>query len=160
MARPGQPGWAGGAGEGDSLEGSPRYRCEGQLLAVSGEALIGFAAVNLFPENQDACNATTGVIREYRGRKIALALKVLAARYARQHGARTVRTDNDSRNAPILAINRRMGYQPQPGTYQLVCWLEGTEQKYPPFSFLRERGAGALITFLCIRREKKLTDPR
>jgi GNAT superfamily N-acetyltransferase len=109
--------------------GSPRFRREDQLLAVSGEELIGFTAVSLFPENQNAWNATTGVIRSYRGRKIALALKVLAARYARLHGARTVQTDNDSLNAPILTINRRMGYRPQPGTYQLVCWLRGTEQE-------------------------------
>jgi len=109
--------------------GSPRFRREGQLLAVDGDTLTGFAAVSLEPENQKACNATTGVIRDYRGRKIALALKVLAARYARLHGARTVQTDNDSLNTPILAINRRMGYQPQPGTYQLTRWLGGTEQK-------------------------------
>ena len=96
---------------------------------MSGEELIGFAAVSLFPENQNAGNMTTGVVRQYRGRKIALALKVLAARYARVHGARTVQTENDSRNAPVLAINRRMGYRPRPGTYQLVCWLGGTQQE-------------------------------
>lgn len=77
----------------------------------------------------NACNAMAGMIRDYRGRKIALALKVLAARYARLHEARTLETDNDPLNAPILVINRRMGYQPQPGTYQLVRWLEETEQK-------------------------------
>jgi ribosomal protein S18 acetylase RimI-like enzyme len=109
--------------------GSPRFKREGQLLAVDGDALVGFAAVSLFSESQSAYNATTGVIRAYRGRGIALALKVLSARYARQHGEQTLRTDNDSLNAPILAINRRMGYQPQPGTYQLVRWLGGIEQQ-------------------------------
>jgi hypothetical protein len=44
---------------------------------------------------------------------------VLAARYARLHGALRLETDNNSINAPILAINRRMGYQPQPGKYWL-----------------------------------------
>jgi len=109
--------------------GSPRFRREGQLLAVSGEEFVGFSAVSLFPDQRNAWNATTGVIRSYRGRKIALALKVLAARYARLHGARTVQTDNDSLNAPILAINRRMGYRPRPGIYQLVCWLGGIQQE-------------------------------
>jgi GNAT superfamily N-acetyltransferase len=103
--------------------GSPRFRREGQLLAVEGDTFAGFAAVNLFPESQSAYNATTGVIRAWRGRRIALALKILSARYARQNSARTLRTDNDSLNAPILAINRKMGYQPQPGTYQLVRGL-------------------------------------
>lgn len=100
--------------------GSPRFRREGQLLAVDGDTFVGFAAVSLFPESRSAYNATTGVIRSYRGRRIALALKVLSARYARGHGASTLRTDNDSLNAPILAINRKMGYQRQPGIYQLV----------------------------------------
>lgn len=53
---------------------------------------------------------------------ICLALKIMAVRFARQHGARQVRTDNDSLNAPILAINLKMGYQPQPGNYFLVRW--------------------------------------
>lgn len=100
--------------------GASWFRREGQLLAVDGDTWVGFASVSLLPESQSAYNATTGVIRAYRGRKIGLALKILAARYARQHGAQTVRTDNDSLNAPILAINRKMGYQPQPGTYWLV----------------------------------------
>jgi GNAT superfamily N-acetyltransferase len=62
----------------------------------------------------------TGVLSAYRGRKIALALKVLAARYARQHGAREIGTDNDSLNPPILAINQKMGYQPHSGRYMVV----------------------------------------
>jgi hypothetical protein len=48
---------------------------------------------------------------------------VLAARYARQNGADRIITDSNLRNAPILAINRKMGYKPQPGKYTLVCEL-------------------------------------
>jgi GNAT superfamily N-acetyltransferase len=79
--------------------------------------------ISLTPETQRAYNATTGVIRAYRGRKIAQALKALAACYARQHGAREIGTDNDSLNAPMLAVNRKLGYQPQSGKYLLVSWL-------------------------------------
>lgn len=61
----------------------------------------------------------TGVARPYRGRKIGVALKVLAARYARDHGALCLRTTADSDNAAMLAINGRLGYQPQPGKYGL-----------------------------------------
>ena len=103
--------------------GAPWFRPENQLLAVDGDTWVGLAAVMLTPETHSAYNATTGVIRAYRRRKIAQALKVMAARYARQHGAIQIRTDNDSRNAPILAINGKMGYQPQPGKYGLVRWL-------------------------------------
>ena len=62
----------------------------------------------------------TGVFKEYRGRKIALALKLLATRYARLLGATFIRTNNDSQNAPILAINKKMGYTPEPGWFKWV----------------------------------------
>jgi GNAT superfamily N-acetyltransferase len=113
----------------ERILGAAWFRRAGQLLAVDGDTWVGFASVSLSPETQSAYNATTGVIRAYRGRKIAQALKIMAARYAHQHGAQMIRTDNDSLNAPILAINRKMGYQPQPGTYLLVRWLGEKEQQ-------------------------------
>ncbi len=100
------------------------FRREGQLLAIEGDAWVGFAAVQLNPENQGAYNAMTGVLPAYRGRKIAQALKILAVRYAREHGACRVRTHNDSHNAPILAVNRKMGYRPSPGKYFLLRELQ------------------------------------
>lgn len=96
------------------------YRPDGQLIAVDGEAWVGLAAVRLVPENQEAYNLMTGVLQPYRGRKIAQALKLCAIRYARQHGCRSIRTNNDSQNAPMLAINQKLGYQPRPGKY-ILC---------------------------------------
>jgi GNAT superfamily N-acetyltransferase len=91
------------------------FRPEGQLLAADGDDYIGLSAVQLIPEKQGAYNLMTGVMPAYRGRKIALALKLLAIRYAKAHGAIYLRTHNDSMNAPMLAINRKLGYQPLPG---------------------------------------------
>lgn len=99
------------------------FRREGQLLAVDGNTWVGLAAVSLKPETQSAYNEHTGVLRAYRGRKIAQSLKVLAARYASQHGAIQIGTDVDTHNPPMLAINRKLGYQPQAGTYLLVRLL-------------------------------------
>jgi len=62
----------------------------------------------------------TGVLKEYRGRKIALALKLLAIRFARACGATYIRTNNDSQNAPILAINEKLGYKPQQGLFRCL----------------------------------------
>jgi GNAT superfamily N-acetyltransferase len=90
---------------------------------LDGDRWIGMAPVSLFPDLHCAYNLHTGVLPAYRGRKIATSLKVLAARYARQHGADSLLTDSNLRNAPILAINRKMGYKPQPGKYTLVCEL-------------------------------------
>lgn len=99
---------------------APWFRPEGQLLAVDGDQWIGMAAVGLDPETRTAYNEYTGVLRPYRNRHIATSLKVLAARFARQHGAQTLITDSNLRNAPILAINRKMGYKARPGKYTLV----------------------------------------
>jgi GNAT superfamily N-acetyltransferase len=105
------------------LYGAPWFRREGQLLAIDGELWVGMAAVSLDPQARSAYNLVTGVLPPYRGRKIAQVLKIMATRYARQHGTLKIGTDNDSTNAPMLAINRKMGYQPQPGKYGLVCQL-------------------------------------
>lgn len=62
----------------------------------------------------------TGVVREWRGRGLALALKLRAVETARRHGAPYMRTDNDSKNGPMLAVNRKMGYGPLPGDYVVI----------------------------------------
>lgn len=98
--------------------GASWFRADGQILAADGERWVGLAAVAQFSD-QLAYNAFTGVAREYRRQGLALALKLLAIRYARRYGATTIATDNDSQNAPMLAINRKLGYQPQPGRYLL-----------------------------------------
>ncbi len=100
---------------------APWFRRAGQLLAVDGDQWVGMAAVGLHPETHSAYNEYTGVLRPYRRRKIATSLKVLAALYARKNGAQKLLTDSNLRNAPILAINRKLGYKPQPGKYMLVC---------------------------------------
>jgi DNA-binding transcriptional MerR regulator len=100
---------------------APWFRREGQLLAVDGDQWIGMAAVGLYPETHSAYNEHTGVLRPYRRRKIATSLKVLAVLYARREGAKKLLTDSNLRNAPILAINRKLGYKPQPGKYTLIC---------------------------------------
>ena len=100
--------------------GSPWYRREGQLLAIDGDTWVGYASVYFDPASGRARNATTGVIRSYRGRKIAQALKVQAVRYARRLRARQMDTLNDSLNVHILAINQKMGYQSEPGKYKLI----------------------------------------
>jgi GNAT superfamily N-acetyltransferase len=104
--------------------GSEWFNPEGQILALDGEAFIGLSAVRLYPESRSSYNLMTGVLEAYRGRKIALALKLLAIRYAREHGAKTMRTHNDSLNEPMLAINRKLGYQPRMGKYSLKRVIE------------------------------------
>ena len=62
-----------------------------------------------------AYNQTTGVLPAYRGRGIASALKAHSIRWAQDIGAETIRTYNHSANVAMLAINRKLGYMPEPG---------------------------------------------
>ena len=68
-------------------------------------------------------NAFTGVIPEYRGRGIATALKVKTILHAREVGVSEILTQNDSENEPMLAINRKLGYQNWPGAYVLKATI-------------------------------------
>jgi GNAT superfamily N-acetyltransferase len=102
------------------LEGS-WYRPESQFIAADGERYIGLAGVYDEPDMPITMfNGLTGVERDYRGRGIAMALKLLTIRYACEHGAQKITTSNDARNAPMLAINRKLGYQPLVGHYGML----------------------------------------
>lgn len=57
--------------------------------------------------------AFTGSRREVRGYGLATELKRRTVEYARIHGFQRIRTGNDSRNLPMLAINRKLGFQPE-----------------------------------------------
>jgi GNAT superfamily N-acetyltransferase len=96
------------------------FRADGQLLAVDGDRYVGLAAMGFEPDGVTAVNAFTGVDREYRGRKLAQALKAVAAQYAKSKGVQRILTYNDSRNVGMLAINQKMGYVRQSGFYQLL----------------------------------------
>jgi len=94
------------------------FRPDGQISAAEGETWIGMAAVGEVSPGR-MHNMMTGVRREYRGRHIALALKLLAIEFCRRHNALSIDTGNDSTNAAMLTINRKLGYQPDIGKFRL-----------------------------------------
>ncbi len=53
----------------------------------------------------------TGVRRSHRGRGLATALKVRMLRSAKEQGIATLITETHFDNAPMLAINRKLGYR-------------------------------------------------
>jgi GNAT superfamily N-acetyltransferase len=63
-------------------------------------------------ETGRAHNMFTGTLRAYRGRGLGLAVKLASIHWAAAHGATMMATHNDETNAPMLAINRRLGYAP------------------------------------------------
>lgn len=60
----------------------------------------------------------------FRGRHLALALKLLSIAVAQRYHVDYLYTNNDSTNAPMLAINRRLGYHESPGIHMLIRPLE------------------------------------
>jgi GNAT superfamily N-acetyltransferase len=95
------------------------FRPDGQLIAADGDRWIGMSAIGETAPGA-MYNQITGVLKEYRGRNIALALKLLGMEFCRRHGAKTVRTHNASTNQPMLAINRKLGYRPEVGLLKLL----------------------------------------
>jgi hypothetical protein len=49
---------------------------------------------------------------------------------AKKEGMSTIRTNNDSENAPMLAVNGKLGYIPEPGFYTLRCVLDLKEKHH------------------------------
>lgn len=116
----GSPSWASFEDFQQSVCRSDWYRPAGQMVVID-TATGEWAAMSAISRFDDyAYNLHTGVDRRYRGRKLAQAVKVLALRYARDelHVA-TVRTHHNSRNLPMIAIDRKLGYVQTPGSWLL-----------------------------------------
>jgi len=102
-------------------EASSWFRPEGQIMAVlADDTVVGITAVGINAEAGTAQQLITAVDAPYRGRRIAQALKVVAARWAQAYGVRTLSTRNDSTNGPMLAINRKLGFVPGPGIWRMA----------------------------------------
>ena len=56
----------------------------------------------------------TAVLRAYRGRGIARELKHATIAWAIENGLTALETGNDEANAPMRAVNARLGYEPMP----------------------------------------------
>lgn len=82
------------------------------LATATGDA-IGYASLSFVPGSSTvAWHDMTAVRPEWRGRGLARALKLTTIRWAIDHGLTTLISGNDEGNAPMRAINARLGYQP------------------------------------------------
>ena len=91
-----------------------RYFDEGMHIALDGDRVVGISMLFRATEPHMLNTGMTGVLRAYRRRGIALALKLRAAACAIRLGATMVRTHNDAPNRPMLSINEAMGYEKEP----------------------------------------------
>jgi GNAT superfamily N-acetyltransferase len=85
------------------------------LVALLGDDVVGWAGLAVHSgEPGVAENLLTGVLREARGGGIATALKREQAWRAKRAGLRRIETVNDEANAPMRAVNARLGFEAEP----------------------------------------------
>jgi GNAT superfamily N-acetyltransferase len=118
------PGWAYGFPSFEEytkqVVNGPWLLAEGTYVARFYDDWVGLTMMQASPQPHQLSTLMTGVKRDFRGRDIALALKLLSVRYARAHNITTLSESNDSLNAPMVAINQKLGYSPRSGTFH-VC---------------------------------------
>jgi len=104
------------------------YKPGGQMVVIDRAtgAWAAMSAITRLEGNEYAYNLFTGVDERYRGRKLGQAVKVTALRYAREVlEAKQVRTHHNTKNLPMIAIDRKLGYVQMPGTYLMEKNLTG-----------------------------------
>ncbi len=108
------------------VDTDPNWKPELVLLAARGEQWA--ALCHLFPQlNGSLYNSFTAVHPDFRGHGLALALKVKGLEVGKSLGAPYIRTNNHSVNQPMLAVNRKLGYKPEPGLYLIAAKLTPSE---------------------------------
>lgn len=112
-----EPGGAGGAAGEMPFErwleedmGVPDISREGSVVAEVNGELVAYAIL-LTDGATRGENDFTGTRRDYRNRGLARLVKLASLHWAREHGLHEVWTGNDEENAPMLAVNRNLGYR-------------------------------------------------
>ena len=90
----------------------PLFTPEGSFVAMADGAAVAVSLLLVDPDSGRGVSMFTGTLREHRGRGLGLAVKLGSIHWAAEHGVTSLTTTNDERNAPMLAINRRLGYVP------------------------------------------------
>ena len=90
----------------------PDLSHDGSFAVVHEERPVAIAELLVDIAGARAANGFTATLRAYRGRGLARLAKLASIAWLRDHGVTRVVTQNDETNAPMLAVNRRLGYTP------------------------------------------------
>ena len=99
---------------------APTVRLDRMWIAREGDDIVGISVLSYPPTRGNVWTDWTGTARKVRGRGVARALKLETVMQAIALGVKSVRTENDGENAPILHLNAQMGYTPIPGWTQFL----------------------------------------
>ena len=89
---------------------NPKKPKEACFIALKNGEWVGLTQSRLRPDKTQIHTGMTGVLRDHRGQNLALALKARAIQYAANHGFLELHSNNASINAPMLAINQKLGF--------------------------------------------------
>ena len=90
---------------------NPDGRRDLSFAVLDGDQVLSFVTTTADPERNLMWSNLTGTIPSARGRGLAKVVKSVALARARDAGFVTASTGNDAANAPMLAVNRWLGYQ-------------------------------------------------
>jgi GNAT superfamily N-acetyltransferase len=93
---------------------NPDFLPDAWFMALDGDKYVGESALWRSQANDSFYVGATGVLREYRRRGIAMALKLRAIAYAKSVGCPEIKTWNEQGNRPMLSINEALGFVKQP----------------------------------------------
>jgi mycothiol synthase len=96
---------------------------EGFFVAVKGDEYIGLSHVLSSEKGVSLYQGLTGVSPRYRRQGIGIAMKVRGIAYAKASGHSLIMAENDAKNSPMLAMNKRLGFVRMPDliTFEKEC---------------------------------------
>lgn len=94
---------------------SPTFNYDGYIVAVAPNGdYVGYSFIEMaLGDPTKLYTAVTGVLRDWRRKGIATALKVRVIDFAKQYGATRIETDNEENN-PMYDLNMQLGFKPLP----------------------------------------------
>ncbi len=98
---------------------NPRFLKAACFIAIKNDKWVGVSLHRVRPDKTQLHTGMTGVLREHRGQNLALALKLAAIDYAIQNGFTELHSNNASTNTPMLAVNKKLGFERSPAQIQL-----------------------------------------
>jgi GNAT superfamily N-acetyltransferase len=90
----------------------PDLSQEGSFCVVHEGRPVAIAELRLDLEGGRAANGFTGTLRAFRARGLARLAKLASIAWLREQGVSVLVTENDQTNQAMLAVNRRLGYEP------------------------------------------------